>query len=422
VENTYETRGRGANFEFNIPGLAQKRFNYIYETYGRDEVYTLDTNLTRPGYYKIHQGNIFWERTLTEADLIGPDNGVPSVVARDLMEFGSGTTPWGNTDVRVYPSPTGGRLEVTLRYYSDLSAYNAAFDEFCSYFDTDTWRFLEEELGEYTKASVAQAKDIMLMAAGNHASLLAEYGKLEAGRFDKSVSQEVIDQGTAILAGAVAKAKETLKLKPTAIVTGPAKISAVSDKEAKYIFSLKYIMEKINAVTLTFSVEDEYYTGQGLYVLDGWSVASEGNWEKDGNCWLKKVTLHRAGDTVIENSDLFEYVLNVKGKDGSTEVKIIKAEAATPGKVVTLEIGSAAETLVDQYSTFDVNKDGKVDLADVAAAAYFFMANSGDAKWSVPVGFYGLDKTICPYFADVKNDVKVDIDDLILILLNFTEQ
>ena len=128
VENTYETRGRGANIEFNIPGtpaIPQQRFNYLYETYGRDEVYTPFVNLTRPGYYRMHQGNIFWEDTLTVADLIGPATGVPSKTYYDCMEFGSGTTPWGTVDVRVYPGPTGGSLEVTLRYYNAQASIRA---------------------------------------------------------------------------------------------------------------------------------------------------------------------------------------------------------------------------------------------------------------------------------------------------------
>jgi Ca2+-binding EF-hand superfamily protein len=80
-------------------------------------------------------------------------------------------------------------------------------------------------------------------------------------------------------------------------------------------------------------------------------------------------------------------------------------------------------TVIDPYSRFDVNRDGVVDLADVAAAAYFFMKMSNDADWSELKTFdsaAGKVVLVSPERCDVDRNGQVDIEDLILILANFS--
>ena len=70
------------------------------------------------------------------------------------------------------------------------------------------------------------------------------------------------------------------------------------------------------------------------------------------------------------------------------------------------------------YSRYDVNRDGVVDMGDVSAAAYFYMAGSEDADWSTVVLYEG--KELVAAWCDVNNSGRVDITDLILILNNLT--
>jgi hypothetical protein len=88
-----------------------------YETYGRDEKYVF-TGIT-PGTYTLNHTygvGIWGPQQLTAAQLIGTDTNTPTVTALDLTQFGNGETQWGTVEVRVYPGPESGRIEVTLHY------------------------------------------------------------------------------------------------------------------------------------------------------------------------------------------------------------------------------------------------------------------------------------------------------------------
>jgi hypothetical protein len=122
VENTFETRGRGAELDLikradeaaGTPATTTRIMTY--ETFGRDEVYVFD-NIT-PGTYKLDHTfgvGIWGDQVLTEAELIGTGT-EPTITALDLTEFGVGSTQWGTIEVRVYPGETSGRIEVTFKY------------------------------------------------------------------------------------------------------------------------------------------------------------------------------------------------------------------------------------------------------------------------------------------------------------------
>ena len=119
VENTFETRGRGAELDLvREPVGGEKTTDRVmtYETYGRDEVYVFE-NIT-PGTYTLQHtfGMKIWGPVqLTKEQLIGTGT-KPTVTALNTMQFGIGTTQWGTIEVRVYPGPTSGRIEVTFKY------------------------------------------------------------------------------------------------------------------------------------------------------------------------------------------------------------------------------------------------------------------------------------------------------------------
>ena len=122
VENTFETRGRGAELDLikaadQEAGTPSSTVRVMtYETYGRDEVYVFD-NIT-PGTYSLRHTfgvGIWGPVQLTEEHLIGTGT-EPTVTALNLTQFGVGSTQWGTVEVRVYPGETSGRIEVTFKY------------------------------------------------------------------------------------------------------------------------------------------------------------------------------------------------------------------------------------------------------------------------------------------------------------------
>lgn len=116
VENTFETRGRGAELEVLKDGSKEEGCRVMtFETYGRDEVYVLD-DIT-PGTYDIRMGmHIFGPIELTEEELIGTGDDPTVEELNSSMTFGNGTTRWGTIEVRVFPGETSGRIEVTFKY------------------------------------------------------------------------------------------------------------------------------------------------------------------------------------------------------------------------------------------------------------------------------------------------------------------
>jgi hypothetical protein len=209
---------------------------------------------------------------------------------------------------------------------------------------------------------------------------------------------------------------------PTVYVTGPAILYSFSDKSATYKFFMKYMPESIGAITLTFRVEDAFFYGQSMNALGEWQILKQSDWIPDGDndeYWKKTVTLALPYGAAAGNIDFFEAVLELRDAVGFTEVKIIGISAAYPGGEIPVIISDAAVTEVLAFSIYYVNRDGKVDLDDVAAAAYYFMWNSKDKDWEKPFKFDDVE--VIPKNCDVDLDGKVDISDLILILANYRD-
>ena len=127
VENTFATRGRGAELDLNkvLPpeegqssGARETTRIMTYEGEGKDEVYVFE-NITPATYDLDHTFGVgIWGPVeLTEAELIG-DGTEPTIEATNLYTFGIGETQWGHFEVRVYPGPEIGdaKIEVTLKY------------------------------------------------------------------------------------------------------------------------------------------------------------------------------------------------------------------------------------------------------------------------------------------------------------------
>jgi hypothetical protein len=131
VENTFETRGRGAELDLirrPTGGTTSTERIMTYETYGRDEVYVF--NDITPGSYTLQHtfGVGIWGPVQLTADQLVGTGTEPTVTALNLTQFGIGSTQWGTVEVRVYPGETSGRIEVTFKY--DMEAPGGEYINF----------------------------------------------------------------------------------------------------------------------------------------------------------------------------------------------------------------------------------------------------------------------------------------------------
>ena len=105
------------------------------------------------------------------------------------------------------------------------------------------------------------------------------------------------------------------------------------------------------------------------------------------------------------DGDLLKITAKTTGEAGDATLTLTKAElVAYEGegeKFVPVDLTKASATTNVTRNLYDVNRDGVVDLLDIARAQRH----------------YGTDDAIC----DVNQDGEVNIADLILILNHFTE-
>ena len=412
VENTYETRGRGVNFEFNIPGLTQQRFNYTFETYGRDEVYTLQKNLTTAGAYIVHQGIYIWQRDLTAGDLIGPDTGEPSVVDLDCMRFGSGTTPWGSVDMRVYPSPTGGRIELTLRYYNKSVI-------------STTLETIVAGRAAILPVDVVFAGEIDEFKLGLYApngKLLSTIDVDESGRYEFGLdaSDAIPGTYTTKIVGAPSGVTINCVAQPFAFdfitIDGAESVVSGAGAKAEYVISANN-MQNVSGIELEFEVDGDYLSSLSFEPLDGFAFTGYGNyntpiwWTNNGNIWTGKATLtKKAGSSGY--FDIMSMTYNVKeGVVGSADVTLNYVKASYEGNnvIANLRKDTATTLFVKWYSKYDLNQDGVIDLNDLTYALQYLGVTSDDPEWE--------QAKVCNFKDD---DLIIDISDLILILANYT--
>ncbi len=115
VENTYATRGRGAEIELTKgPGRGGEMVERKMTVEGVNE-YVFE-NIT-PGFYTFRHtfGPVLWSGELTAAELTGSGS-APTVTAKNLTELGKGTTVLGSMELKVIPGAGSGKIVVTYNY------------------------------------------------------------------------------------------------------------------------------------------------------------------------------------------------------------------------------------------------------------------------------------------------------------------
>ena len=133
------------------------------------------------------------------------------------------------------------------------------------------------------------------------------------------------------------------------------------------------------------------------------------------NLYSGRVTLINldGGVNAIPYTDILKLTLSSKELLGITDVKVTRVivsgynedntavyfEADITNDVISTEV-------TPHYSKYDINRDLVVDQLDLTAAQLYYAAREGDDNWDAAK------------IADVNEDGRVDIEDLILILNN----
>ncbi len=191
----------------------------------------------------------------------------------------------------------------------------------------------------------------------------------------------------------------------TVNMTGTDEVT-VDETELTYNLTVEDTYQLATA-ELTFQVDGENVANAAVEAAEGWQVLSQS----------------------FENGVLTAVVFNLKGITSEEAVAMAAVKVTTSGEIgaVTVALtdaklsaycGEAEETYVDvaygetsvttdvTYSIYDVNQDGTVDQLDITRAQRYFGMTAEDALWNA--------------LADVDGSGKVDIQDFILILNNYT--
>ena len=181
-------------------------------------------------------------------------------------------------------------------------------------------------------------------------------------------------------------------------LTGPAE-ATVSDA-LTYTVSAEGASQLATA-TLEIAVEnlDELKPAEGWYVIS----------QSYADGVLTAVLGNNAG--VTGDADIAQVVCKPNGKPAALTVAVKKATLSSydgEGETfVNALLTNASVTTTVDYSVYDVNQDGTVNQLDITRAQRAYGAVPGDANWNAR--------------ADVNKDGVVDINDLILILNNYSK-
>ena len=226
-------------------------------------------------------------------------------------------------------------------------------------------------------------------------------------------------------------------LEPLANISGPEVIGP--GYSAEYIFSIEgipaAIIEEVTAIDVKLKAESESFkfSANDLVPIGGWEIPGApgffGNSWVDGinsREWTVTLTLNSKPPVASADFDFLKLVIEVDDsiKYVSSKVEIIKLEAATPAGKFEIKVGTGS---VSAYSKYDVNRDGAVDLADVAAVSYFLWHEkdpSNLTEWTTLVEFEspsGTSRYVSPERCDVTPDDGVTMGDGIVNILDMLE-
>ena len=181
-------------------------------------------------------------------------------------------------------------------------------------------------------------------------------------------------------------------------VTGGEDIT-VADEKVSFTVSAEGA-EKLATLTLKLTYDQTTMTDVELTPAEGWSFLVE----TVGNGEIEVIVYSLTGLT--GTGDLFTVEAATTGEVGDATVATteacLSAFVANKETYVAVNLDNASATVKVDYNVYDVNRDGTVNQLDITRAQ----------RW------YGTDNDIC----DVNNDGDVNIDDMILILNNYSDR
>jgi len=181
------------------------------------------------------------------------------------------------------------------------------------------------------------------------------------------------------------------------VLTGADKVDA-ADETVTYTLSGKD-MHDLATVVLSFDITEDYLTDPVAEAAEGWVLMAQ-TW-RDGK--LNVALINPAGAN--GEGEIVTVTADIREKAGNAAVTLTYTELAaylgTGETFVQADLTKASVSTEVRYNIFDVNKDGVVDLRDATRAQRYF-------------GIYHAD-------ADVNRDGNVNVEDIILILNNYTD-
>jgi len=177
-------------------------------------------------------------------------------------------------------------------------------------------------------------------------------------------------------------------------------------------------------VTLSFTADSRYLDLNSATALNGFSILDPLAWEYiGGQIWKGTVKLYNPG--FIQGNDPLDVLrlngtaLNLLGDTTVTLTDILVTgdlhgySGALPGYIMTAE---AATSIVQAYSKYDLNHDGRIDELDLAIVVFYYLANDLEADWNV-VKFDIASAKDC----DVAVNGRVDLADMIEVIANYAD-
>lgn len=303
----------------------------------------------------------------------------------------------------------------------------------------------KEQTGSTEASSVTLSKTALTLEAGKTGKLSATV--LPTTATDKSVTWSSNNEavatvnangtvtahkaGTAVITARTANGKSascTVTVtggttdpdpgQPEAVVSADVALrnAGLADHNPSFRLALKHA-KNVTTVRVRFTVDASTVSVTGLsgFQVLGQPKGSVANGKYTGEVMLAYLSDGRTAFTRTEETGIASFVTN-----GDTPtLKIIGVTLSgwdSDGKAIFGTTGSIDPDKVKFVATtYDLNGDGKVDQLDITVAQAAYQARSNEGDWDTP-GANGAAPSAC----DVNGDKVVDIQDLILIYLNFT--
>ena len=205
---------------------------------------------------------------------------------------------------------------------------------------------------------------------------------------------------------------------PEAVVSADVALrnAGLANRNPSFRLALKHA-KNVTTVSVRFTVDASTVSVTGLngFQVLGQPKGSVANGKYTGEVMLAYLSDGRTAFTQTGETGIASFLTN--GDTPTLKITGVTLSGwDSDGKAIFGTTGSIDPNEVKFVAaTYDLNGDGKVDQLDITVAQAAYQARSTEGDWNRP-GANGVAPSAC----DVNGDKVVDIQDLILIYLNFT--